>query len=234
MAVPDTLVEPVPFPGGLADTSWKHACVRYGAGQLMAVDLDAGATLWRTTEAFRPLLATTEELIAADDRLRCAVLTWDATGRASPRWTSDVLPLPDWARAPDAELVLGAQMRGDCIEIAWTAGTRYKGGAAPSAQVLAGTTRDASGAFAVDRATGAVTPLAAAAPLLKAELPALPASDPHVLQHARHADRIYELGVERDVVTVRTVLRALDTAKRKVWQLVVDEQPARPPRARRA
>jgi hypothetical protein len=124
-------------------------------------------------------------------------------------------------------------MRGSTIEIAWMARTRYKGGAAPSAEVMKQSTRDARGAFAVDRRTGAVSQTSSTLPLFPCALPAAASDDPNVLQRARHADRIYELVVEREAGVARTVLRALDDTNRTVWQLIVDEGPARAPRGLR-
>lgn len=215
------VIRPVAFPNGIADAEGRHACVRDRAGHLVAIDLERGSILWRSSEPLRPLLAAPDEAIATTESFPavCVGLRFDGAGAIG--WRSGVLPIPEWAFAGNASLTLAAEMHGATITIRWSARARYRGGAAPSREILEQAARDDHGAFAVDRGAGRVTP---------APAPASRPAEPDAILEQRIGTRTYTLVPESS----GTVLRAADaTTGAQLWQVRIDEGPPRGPRALR-
>jgi hypothetical protein len=216
------LIRPVAFPRGIADAEGR-ACVRDRASRLVAIDLENGRVLWRTSEPLRPLLIAHDEVIALRETTpsACVALPLDGGSAGTPQWVSDALPLPAWAFTEGAQLEIAAEMRGMTIELHWRARARYRGGAAPSRAILEQAARDAEGTLAVDRSSGKVTPVSDSAGNV-------PAAD--FLEEQRIGARSYRLVAEN----ARTALRAADAGSGALlWEAILDEGPSRGPRALR-
>jgi hypothetical protein len=151
---------------------------------------------------------------------------------------SEALPIPAWVEpgaTATAQFQIGAELDGAIVRLHWRARARYRGGAAPSRQVLEQAARDEAASVAVDRSSGKVTPLPASP---GAEAMAEPQSDaaaPGVLEQKTIGARRYELALEAGTENVRTVLRARDAhSGALLWEATIDEGPPRPPKALRA
>jgi hypothetical protein len=150
-------LEPVYFTCGVADPDGRTGYVADG-GAIVAVDLGPGRAVWRTELAWRPLIVTGDRLAAAsvnDDRANeIRIVLFDPTGE--PAVTSEPVVLPDWASTTTVRL--SATVERDRLMLEWEAHARYGGGAAPSRAIERAAVRDARGIFAVDLASGVVTP----------------------------------------------------------------------------
>ena len=230
-------IEAVAFPGGIADSGGRHACLRCRLGRLVAIELEYGTVLWRSVEALRPLVIAGDEVIALRTAtpVSCVALALEGKSAGLERWASDPLPIPSWVEVgtPNpARFRITAAVNGPSIVVNWRARARYRGGAAPSAAVLKQAARDDAGTVAIERSRGKVTMLAAPAGL---EFPPEPGDGdgdaaPDTLEQARIGARRYELVLDQGRNNVRTVLRARDAQTGALaWETAIDEGPARPP-----
>lgn len=228
------------FPGGIADAAGTRAALRDADGRLLAVALDAGTLLWRSTEPLAPLLLMPDEVIACTlgPQPACIALRWDGPQAGVPRWTSQPIGLPS-PPDPDLRLAAEADERAGTFTVRWQGAARYRGGAAPGPAAREAATRGAQGAVLVDRDSGVVRPLPAsrgAAPAdLAADDPGVADPDPRALASTDLGTRRFELLLdEAPDGRVRTVLRARAAADGgTLWELPIDERrraPARPPR----
>jgi hypothetical protein len=229
-------IEPVSFPGGIADSGGRHACVRCRQGHVVAIALEHGTVLWRSVEALRPLVIAGDEVLALRTRMPAACVALALAGKDAgrERWASDPLPLPGWvelASSNPAQFRITAAVDGSSILVSWRARARYRGGAAPSAAVLKQAARDDAGSVAVERSSGKVTMFAAPAGLERAAGPENGDAAPDTLEQTRIGARRYELVLDDSRHNVRTVLRARDVQTGAIlWETAIDEGPARPPR----
>lgn len=228
-------IEPVSFPGGIADSGGRHACVRCRRGHLVALALEHGAVLWRSVEALRPLVIAGDEVLALRTKTPavCVALALEGVDAGRERWASDPLPLPGWVdtgATNPAQFQLTAAANGPSILVNWRARARYRGGAAPSAAVLEQAARDDAGSVAVDRSSGKVTTLPAPAGLGRFTGPADSDAASDTLEHTRIGTRRYELVLADSLHNVRTVLRARDVQTGALlWETAIDEGPPRRP-----
>jgi PQQ enzyme repeat len=225
------------FPRGIADPAAARAFVHDRAGTVLALDLATGEVRWRAGAGLRPLSVVGDVVVAARVAGRNAIeLVMLDAGDGRELRASEPLALPDWAQASlddTPDYALWAEPEGGGVVLRWSARTRYRGGAPPSAMVQAAAERQARGAARVDVGSGAVQPLpeSAAAPV-RTDAPAAPTSDPDVLEQTDIGGTRFQL-VVRDGAgeRVRTRIRAVDRATgRAVWETVIEEAPRRRPR----
>jgi hypothetical protein len=159
-----SVIEPVFFPGGVADPAGGAGYVADGGG-IVAIGLRAGERLWRTDRAAEPLIAQEERLAAALPREHprnvIEVVVLDA-GRGEPTLVSDPVVLPDWVTADPRthdRFRMTARIEDHRLQLEWEAHGRYSGGAPPPPEVRREAARDATGLLEVDLGTGVVSPL---------------------------------------------------------------------------
>jgi hypothetical protein len=159
------VVEPVFFPAGVAD---REAAAAYVAdsGAIIAVDLDDGHVAWRTDQARRPLIVVGEHLVAVraseDSPKELRVVVLDVARQGEPILTSAPVVFPEWlSTASDerASFWCAAHVERGRLLLEWRAQARYRGGAAPSAEIRREAERDAGGLLEVDLESGAVAPV---------------------------------------------------------------------------
>jgi len=226
------------FPRGVADPSGERAYLRDQAGRLVALDLQSGNVLWRTTAPMRPLLARDDKVsamrLAGPHALEVVVLD-AANGRELNR--SNPLVLPDWANVSlqdTPDFTLYAEEENGAFFLRWSARKRYRGGAAPNAKILEAARRDAWGRARVDLATGEIEELSNAAGAAPEpppdENPAF--STPDVLEQRDFGDKSFQL-LARNIAggAVQMLVRALDPKSGRVaWETIVDEASAQRPK----
>jgi len=234
-------IRPVAFPRGVADSDSgaTHACVRDRSGRIVAIALAGGSVLWRSAQALRPLVIARGEVIALRTAAPpvCVALALTDANAGREVWTSDPLPLPAWAELESqdpARFWIAIAIGGASLVLRWRARARYAGGAAPSRRVLERAARDDEGSAAIERATGKVTMLSTAIGPEPAVEPEAGPAAPQILEQQQLGGRLYQIALEAVDRNVRTVLRALDLrGGAPLWETIIDEGPARPPRALR-
>lgn len=119
----------------------------------MALDLENGALLWRHGPSLRPcaLLAGAVVALRISPSPTLVVVVLDAA-TGEDRWASEPVDLPSWARCTlddTRDFTLRTEATDDAVVLRWVVRTWYRGGAAPSARVLAESRRAAHGALRV-------------------------------------------------------------------------------------
>ncbi|WP_406864684.1 PQQ-binding-like beta-propeller repeat protein [Streptomyces sp. HUAS MG47] len=235
-------------PRGVVDEHGRQAVVHDHEGALMALDLETGALLWRRDPPLRPCALHAGSVVALRIGRAPAlvVVVLDAASGAD-RWVSEPVALPPWARCTlddTPEFTLRTEPDGEAVVLRWVARSRYGGGAAPSAQVLEESRREAHGALRVDPARSGrveVLPEAEALPAsvdgAAAEVPPrVPPEAPPYERPAGVLDESLVGGVRVELVrrpdSGAVVLRAADprTGARR-WEVELDRTtPRRAPR----
>lgn len=155
--------KPAFFPRGVADPGGQRGFMADAAGGILAIDLHAGAVLWSTTAASRPLVVVGERLVAqrlVDDRLntlRIALL--DVTRRGQLVLISDPVVFPEWVSvttSTEESFAFSVRVEQDQLYLEWEAHARYRGGAAPTARILQQAARDAQGLAVLNLESGEV------------------------------------------------------------------------------
>lgn len=145
---------PVFIPGGVADAAGRVGYLA-AEGGIVALDLAAGRTLWRSGEAFLPVLATGDALAAAaEDGQSVRLLLLDA-GSGAPRLSSDPLSpaAPVWG-------VTDARLEDGRLLVSWRGAELPRGTPPDPSSRWNGPL--AAGSARVELATGRVEPLPAA------------------------------------------------------------------------
>ncbi|MFI1356322.1 hypothetical protein ACH4TV_22505 [Streptomyces sp. NPDC020898] len=206
----------------------------------MALDLESGVLLWRHGPSLRPcaLLAGLVVALRIGPSPTLVVVVLDAeTGE--DRWASEPVDLPPWARCSlddTRDFTLRTETDEDAVVIHWVARTWYGGGAAPSAQVLEESRREAHGTLRVDPAGPPVEVLPeAGAPPEPADVdapslvpPAAPSPQPaaDVLDQSLVGDVRVELVLRSGSGAI--VLRAMDPLTGTVkWEVELDHATTR-------
>ncbi|WP_371664067.1 hypothetical protein [Streptomyces sp. NBC_00280] len=206
----------------------------------MALDMESGVLLWRHGPALRPcaLLADSVVALRISPSPTLVVVVLDAA-TGEDRWAEPV-DLPPWARCTlndTREFSLRTETDEDVAVIHWVARTRYGGGAAPSAQVLKDSRREAYGSLRVDPAGPPVVvlpeaeappePTDADAPSLvpPAAVSARPAADV-LLDQSMAGDVLVELVLRSDsgAIVLRAVEPLVGTVK---WEVRLDHAATR-------
>lgn len=221
------------IPGGVVDPGRERIFLRDRSGRVVAVAVGNGTILWRSESALEPLLALADSLIGAritgPNSLQVIIVA-AADGREIR--SSRAVCLPDWIRLtgdhPDFDLE--AEEGDGRIRIRWAARSRYRGGAPPSARIVKGAAKDATGLIEVDAQTADVLQ-----ETLRSESSTAAEEDRGA--RTRAAAGAHEAGgltfqlLARDVTATRRqlLLRAVDDAGHTAWETVIDEgPPARP------
>jgi hypothetical protein len=196
----------------------------------VAVDLPTGDIRWRRADAGRPLLATDAGLLVVrrrHRRLELALL--DLTGGHVKR-DLGALPVPDWAADEwdhsDGFMAL-ATLTDSAPQVAWRTARRYRGGAAPSPELLTDAGAEAKGVVQVDVDSG--------------DVQALPDADPSSIEAAELAERsdlaassgepVYSIAARptSDGTTAVTLTASREGDENPVWETVLNKPVSRRP-----
>ncbi|WP_330286783.1 hypothetical protein [Streptomyces sp. NBC_00576] len=205
----------------------------------MALDLESGVLLWRHGPSLRPcaLLADSVVALRISPSPTVVIVVLDAA-TGEDRWAEPV-DLPSWARCAlndTRDFSLRTETDEDVVVINWVARTRYGGGAAPSAQVLEDSRREAYGSLRVDPAGPPVEvlpeveappePTDAGAPSLVSPAVVSSRSADDVLDQSMVGDVLVELALRSDSGAI--VLRAVDPLVGTVkWEVQLDHATTR-------
>jgi hypothetical protein len=131
-----------------------------------AVDLETGKVLWHSKLASKPLLTTTETLVAQAEvpnkanQVRVVIL--DLKDGAK-KLESQPIVFPDWVSVPTQYgRTFHSMARADKndVQLVWEARAFYAGGAAPTREILEAARKHAVGVTRIDTTTGKVNHLA--------------------------------------------------------------------------
>ena len=218
------------FPGGVTDSARTTAFVDLAGGAIVAVDLTTGAVRWRRTDAGRPLVATDAGLLVVRRRHGRLVLALLDLADGDVTRELGALPAPDWAADEwdhSEGFVALARPNGRKPQVVWRSARRYRGGAAPSPEVLADAGGEASGVVQVDVDSGHVQ--------------ALPEADPSAIEAAELAERSelaapsgeprYSIAAtpSSDGTTAVTLTASREGDEHPVWETVLDKPVSRRP-----
>ena len=228
------------FARGIRDDEGLRGFIPVYGSALVAVDLNRGAVLWRRPAAGRPIAATATRLVTLDRegpefRLR----TLDAAdGRDLQKLPAPGMPA--WAdeagTAADAVQVSAAETP-EGLRIAWRVRRPYRGGAPPPTEVAQRGRLEATGVLLFDPASSTVR----AADVADATAARTPSeddeigerevsSDPAVLAVDRIGDRTFTLRTRREPGETGVTLQARDGTGAVIWNVVLAEEGAGPPR----
>lgn len=220
------------FPRGVTDNAGTTGFVSLPDDAIVAVDLASGRVRWRAPAAGRPLLATRAGLLVvrrSGEQVGLVLLDPESGEVVRDLGT---LPVPDWAGAEwdhsDGFVALAHPRDGDA-EVVWRATRRYRGGAAPPANLVAaqsGTGGETGGVVEVDLAGGRLEARADSPPgLLDAE----------VAERARttvsSGDRVYSLesAPAPDGSTSVVLTASREGHDAPLWETVLDRSTTRRP-----
>jgi hypothetical protein len=228
----------VSFPRGVADPGASRAYVRDRSGTVMMLDLATGEVLWRAGRALRPLALADDVLVTA--RITGAggieIVILDRADGAVRR-VSKPFSLPLWVRPSlddSPEFGLRAEIDGQSVIIRWSAQSRYRGGAPPSAQVRESYEHDAQGAARVALETGDVElldePIDSTA--VSTGQTARSTAEPDVVEQQEIGDKFFQLVAQSGAGDIGKVLvRAIERQSGKtLWETVIEETPLRRPK----
>jgi hypothetical protein len=213
------------FPGGITDSAGNTGFVNLPGDEIVAVDLTTGDMRWRVAGAGRPLLAADSALLVVRrQQRRLELILLDAVN-GEVRNEIGPLPVPDWAADQwdtSGGFVAVAQPQGSQSQVTWRAVKRYQGGAAPTAEVLAGAGDEAGGTVLVDLDAG--------------RMHAVQDVDPSVLGGAELGERaqrttstggrVYRLDSKpfSDGTTVVTLTASREGDEVPLWETVLDRR----------
>ncbi|MFS0519550.1 hypothetical protein ACEYW6_33315 [Nostoc sp. UIC 10607] len=157
------LIQPLFLPRGVAEPSGKIGYVANVTSGIDAIDLSNGRTLWTTSEASYPLLATTNWLAAQkmlpEQSNAFAIAKLDTERKGSLLLLSEPIVFPDWVSVQppnDEDFSFKVHASKDDLFLDWQAHSRYRGGANPPAYILQQSTREDRGTVRVDLKSGKV------------------------------------------------------------------------------
>src|SRR5262245_15071318 len=144
------VVNPRHIPGGgVADPAGKVGFFPNTSGGIDAIDLATGKTLWTSTSANRPLLATADKVFA---QYKANIVVIDATNGKSIR-TSDAVAWPDWVAVEPAHgrtFRSDARLEGNALYLTWDARAFYAGGARPTPEIEKRARKESTGVAKLD------------------------------------------------------------------------------------
>ena len=141
------------FVGGVRDAIGRRGYVEVGSGEIAAVDLSRGTTLWRRAGVGRPIAATPDRLLTLDVVGNGFVIRFLDAQSGADAGQAEVAGMPDWAEttglAPDAVQVTAAEMP-EGVELRWRIRQPYRGGAPPPRSISAQAENVMTGSLVVD------------------------------------------------------------------------------------
>ena len=223
------------FVGGVRDAGNARGFVPVGPNAVVAVDLAAGAMLWRREQIGRPIAATSSRLITLVATGDSFVLKLFDTVTGEDRGQMQAAGMPDWADAGvDADVVqMDAADGSDGVHLDWRVRRPYRGGAPPSTETRAASQNEAAGHLLLNVDTGEAQAIAGGTARVR-EAPPPPVSHeglgPGVVAADRVEDRVFALKAVTQGQIVAVVLEAHDAASGALrWKLTLAEQaPSRP------
>lgn len=218
------------FPGGVTDFALTTAFVDLAGDEIVAVDVITGDVRWRRADAGRPLLATDAGLLVVRRRQRRLELALLDLGGGDVKRDLGALPVPDWA-ADEWEhgdgFVALAEPNDRILHVAWRVARRYRGGAAPSPEVLADAGSEATGVVQIDVDSGRVQ--------------VAPDVDPSAIETAVLAERsdvaapsgepVFSVAAKpsSDGTTAVTLTARREVDEHPVWETILDKSVSRRP-----
>jgi hypothetical protein len=157
-------VKPIFLPAGVADPDGTVGYVAGTASGIDAIELLNGKVIWRTELIARPvfvfenLLVTLRTIEDRTNSLRLICL--DRIKNADPVLESDAIEFPEWVTVntlPDQSFSYDISADQNELILEWEAHARYRGGASPSAHILAQSTQDAAGVVRFNLRSGKVS-----------------------------------------------------------------------------
>jgi len=157
-------VNPISLPAGVADFEGTAGYVAGMTRGIDAIELLNGEIIWRAELLARPLFVFEHLLLALraiEDRTNCLQLVCiDRIKNGELVRESDPIELPEWITVntvPDESFSYDVSADQSELIIEWEGHARYRGGASPSAHILAQSTQDAAGILRFNFRTGEVS-----------------------------------------------------------------------------
>jgi hypothetical protein len=218
------------IPRGVADQDRQVAVVHDQRGSLIAVDLASGTVRWRGGVNLRPCSIVGDSVVAARVNAQhelTIVTTRLNDGREE--WSTPPIALPGWVRPTlddRPEFELRAETHGQQVALHWVARARYRGGAAPSQQVLARQAEDAAGVVRLNLADRTVR--STAEPPGEPAEPLAPrpqvGAKPDVVDRTELGGLVLELVLHRRAQADAVSLRAVEPGNEAFrWEVTLDD-----------
>jgi hypothetical protein len=164
-----------PLPSGLADAAGRTGYLTMTRGQVEAIDLQTGDTLWKCDAAHRALLIVGDRLFAftrPGDKVRIVAL--DVRAKGEVVLETDPLPLPSWSALrdePGQSFRWQARTQAEYLEVFWEARAWYAGRERATPEREAAARKQAGGLLRIHLLTGRVQATSAEFPATPAALP---------------------------------------------------------------
>jgi hypothetical protein len=234
----------VPFLGGVRDLAGHCAFVPVAGPRIVAVDLLAGAVLWRRERIGRPVAATESRMVTLDCDGSAFRLRFFGARDGHELAALGAPGLPAWAADTAAGgqggIDVTASPEDDGIHLAWRVRRQYRGGAPPRPDIAAGARQDAAGAWHVtidppgvqDVSAGQSADARSDGSEEAAALPE-PSADPTVVALARAGGCVFALKAEQRGGATVIALEGQGEGGAVLWTVVLAESGGGPPRALR-
>ena len=214
------------FVGGVRDSESQRGYVVVVPGDVVAIDLAKGVSLWRRERIGRPIAATAQYLMTLDRAGERFVLRLFHGASGADAGRIENLGMPDWAGkiglAPDAVQVEAREVPGG-IRLQWTLRQLYRGGAPPPPHVSSKAQEEVTGAAIIDPNTFLITPTTAAPPMVPSTTTFVhdASSDRNLFALDRVEDTVFALKAKGTGIA----LEARDARNGIVlWELLLTEQ----------
>lgn len=157
------LIHPLFLPRGVAEPTGKIGYIVNETDGIEAIDLSNGRTIWTSSEASYPLLATSNWLVAqkmlSNQSNTFQIAKLDTDRKGSLLVLSEPIVFPEWVSVQppnDEDFSFKVHASTDNLFLDWQAQSRYRGGANPPSYVLQQSTREDRGTVRVDLKSGKV------------------------------------------------------------------------------
>lgn len=156
-------LKPVFLPAGVADPEGAAGYVGCMTSGIDAIDLRDGTVIWRAELIARPVFVFENRLVALrtiEDRLNSLQLICIGRKNGEAVLESDPIDFPEWvvvSTLPDQSFSYDISADENELILEWEAHALYRGGAPPSAPILAQSKQDAAGVVRFNFRTGAVS-----------------------------------------------------------------------------
>jgi hypothetical protein len=157
-------LKPVLLPAGIADSEGNVGYLAGMTSGIDAIDLLDGTVIWRAELIARPVFVFESLLVALrtiEGRINSLQLICiERIKNGAPVLESDPIDFPEWvvvSTRPDQSFSYDISADENELILEWEAHARYRGGAPPSAHILAQSKQDAAGVVRFNFRTGAVS-----------------------------------------------------------------------------
>lgn len=166
------LIQPLFLPRGVAELSGKIGYVTNATNGIDAINLNNGKTLWITSEASYPLIATNNWLVAQkslpgqSNAFQIVKLDSEKNGRVL--LLSELVVFPDWVMVyspNEQDFSFTIQYSEPVLELSWQAQSHYRGGANPPSFIVQHSAQQDRGTARIDMQSGKVEMLPSTNPI---------------------------------------------------------------------